>query len=354
MQVLKKHWFLAGLLLFIPLGMLLGKNEPSEVLQTLIKSVPTAVCTGTILFLMSVTLDSGSLFQSLRKPLPVLLACSVNQLCIPLLCLPLLLLQKSSDLRVGLLIAASVPCTMAAASVWTRRAGGNDAVSLLVTLLTNGCCFVVTPIWMSLGSEWFGTADASAGLGFLQMMQRLVLTAFLPALAGQLLRLNIGAKAAVDRNKPRISIMAQSIILLLVFVSCFKGGVDFAEKNLGIGLRHAEFLVVWACCIALHVAAMGIVWGLSRLLRLNESDRRAAVIAGSQKTLPIGMLVSQATGQPFSLLPMLMYHASQLFIDTWVADSLAARKPPAEESGQGSQNESSETGGASATDGPPD
>tara|TARA_B100001939_G_scaffold203575_1_gene175008 strand:- start:108 stop:1163 length:1056 start_codon:yes stop_codon:yes gene_type:complete len=328
MMILKKHWFLVGLLILIPLGILLGRNDPPEWLPGLVRSVPTSICTGAILFLMSVTLDSGRLFQSLRKPLPVLLACGVNQLCIPLLCLPLLFLQASPDLRVGLLISASVPCTMAAASVWTRRAGGNDAVSLLVTLLTNGLCFVVTPLWMSVGTEWFGTSDASRGLGFVPMMQRLVLTALLPALAGQLLRLAPKPKDVVDRNKPKFSMMAQSIILFLVFVSCFKGGMDFAKNNLGEGLRHTEFLTVWVCCIGLHVAAMGIVWVLSGVLKLKESDRRATVIAGSQKTLPIGMLVSQATGLPFSLLPMLMYHASQLFIDTWVADRLAARGTP--------------------------
>ncbi len=90
-------------------------------------------------------------------------------------------------------------------------------------------------------------------------------------------------------------------------------------------LRHVEFATVWACCIGLHLAAMGLMWILTGLISVSEADRRACVFAGSQKTLPIGILVSQATGLPFSLLPMLMYHASQLFIDTWIADRLKKR-----------------------------
>ena len=52
------------------------------------------------------------------------------------------------DLAVGLLVAAAAPCTLASAAVWTRRAGGNDAVALMVTIGTNLTCFVVTPLWL--------------------------------------------------------------------------------------------------------------------------------------------------------------------------------------------------------------
>ena len=219
---------------------------------------------------------------------------------------------------------------MAAASVWTRRASGNDAVSLLVTLLTNGLCFVITPAWMSIGTRWFGTSDTSTGLGFWDMMLRLVFAALLQALIGQLLRISTTVRTIVDRNKPVFSTIAQCIILTLVFVSSFRGGLGFQEQGMSQNLRHTEFAIVWICCIGLHLAGMGLIWILSGMTRLKEADRRACVFAGSQKTLPIGILVSQATGLPFSLLPMLMYHASQLFIDTWVADRLKKRDLPDE------------------------
>lgn len=328
MTALKRHWFLFGLLSLIPLAVGLAQCEPAEAFITAVDSVPSSLCTATILFLMSVTLNSGRLLDSMRRPLPVVVACGVNQILLPLMCLPLLLLQWSADLKVGLLIAASVPCTMAAASVWTRRAEGNDAVSLLVTLLTNGFCFLITPIWMSVGTTWFGTSDASSGLGFRDMVMRLVLAALIPALLGQLTRLSSSARGFVDRNKPWFSITAQCIILTLVFISSFKGGLKFQSEEMGENLRHAEFATAWICCVGLHLLAIAVVWPLTGILKLPEEDRRACVFAGSQKTLPIGILVSQATGLPFSLLPMLMYHASQLFIDTWIADRLKLRPKP--------------------------
>ncbi len=324
-SVFKRHWFLFGLLILIPLAAALAQADLPDSFANTVTSVPTSYCTAAILFLMAVTLNSGRLLDSVRRPMPVVVACGVNQLAIPLLCLPLLALQKSPDMKVGLLIAASVPCTMAAASVWTRRAGGNDAVSLLVTLLTNGLCFLVTPIWMSVGTRWFATSDLTTGLGFQDMVLRLTMAALLPAVVGQLLRGSIAVRTFVDCHKPKFSTVAQLIILTLVFVSSFKGGQHFSSGGLSANLRHIEFATAWACCIGIHLAAMLIAWMISGTLKFAEEDRRACVIAGSQKTLPIGILVSQATGLPFSLLPILMYHASQLFIDTWIADRLKLR-----------------------------
>jgi len=321
---LKRHWFLVGLLVLLPLGISLGRENPLPSMAKLIHQFPTPLCTGGILFLMSATLDAGKLMSSLRRPYPVMTACGINMLLLPLLCLPLLAFQQTPDFKVGLLIAACVPCTMAAASVWTRKAEGNDAVSLLVTLLTNGACFIVIPVWMEIGRVAFGTADTATAVSFGNMVLRLTVGALLPALLGQIVRGRTGVRRWVDGNKNLISNMAQAIILTLVFISSFKGGqnFDFDGSN---GLPHEALLTVWGSCIVLHLVAAAVGWSASGLFGFSESDRRAIVFAGSQKTLPIGLLVSEATGMPFSIIPMLMFHGSQLFIDTWIAGRLQKR-----------------------------
>lgn len=326
MKSLAKHWFLVGLVALIPLAIVTGwMSEQGQTLPTLVNLVPSKWCTAAILFFMSLTLNSGKLFAAVKAPLPVAIAAVTNQLVIPTLCLPLLLLPWSPDIAVGLMIAASVPCTMAAASVWTRKAQGNDAVSLLVTLLTNGLCFLIAPAWLWVGHRWFGLVDTSGGLRFNDLVFRLVLTALLPAILGQILRLNTTIRSFVDRNKSAISTLAQCLILTLVFVSAFRGGQQFSGSDLAQNLRHTEFLSVWVCCIGLHLAAMLIAWKAALAAEVSEADARACVIAGSQKTLPIGIVLSDASGMPFSILPMLMFHASQLFIDTAVASRLKAR-----------------------------
>ena len=48
----------------------------------------------------------------------------------------------------GMIIASATPCTLATGAVWTRRAGGNDGVTMMVTILTNSTCFIVMPLWI--------------------------------------------------------------------------------------------------------------------------------------------------------------------------------------------------------------
>lgn len=324
MSFICRQWFLVGLLGFLSLGITLGRQDSNPWLASLVHRLPTLWCTGGILFLMSVMLDTGKLMRSLRRPYAVLTACAINMICLPLMCLPLLSLQQTPALRVGLLIAAAVPCTMAAASVWTRRAEGNDAVALLVSLLTNGFCFILTPAWMELGRAAFRTADTSDAISFEEMMIRLTVAALLPAILGQAVRIQVRLRTWVDSHRRLCSNLTQLFMLSLVFISSFKGGQTFdVDRTTDLSLQ--ALLIVWASCVALHLAAAGLGWTAGGWFGYAEGDRRAIVIAGSQKTLPIGLLVSEATGMPLSIVPILMFHASQLFVDTWIAGRMQKR-----------------------------
>ncbi len=77
------------------------------------------------------------------------LAILLNTVMVPLLAWPLSFCLNS-ELGYGLIVAAAAPCTLASAAVWTRRAGGNDSVAILVTIVTNSLCFVITPMWVYL------------------------------------------------------------------------------------------------------------------------------------------------------------------------------------------------------------
>lgn len=106
----------------------------------------------------------------------------LNSGFIPVLAWGLSTFQQIRDFEIGLMIAATVPCTMAAASVWTRKAHGNDAISLMVTLITNMMCFLITPFWLSL------TVGQGVSLNMEAMVFDLLFVVLLPTLAGQAFR----------------------------------------------------------------------------------------------------------------------------------------------------------------------
>jgi sodium/bile acid cotransporter 7 len=327
-----KRWFPAALLTLIGIGLSIGAQVPAESLTGWIDWLRPTWITGIVLFLMSYSLDSRQLAASMRAPRPVLWATVVNIGLIPLLGWGLTIVQTSPDFSIGLMIAASVPCTMAAASVWTRRAGGNDAVSLLVTALTNGSCFLFTPFWLNL------TYGGNVQLDVVAMMMRLVMAVMIPATFGQLIRLLPGQADFATRHKTAIGVLAQGCILVLVFkASCGAGtrlgDVAFVQQIGGLCL-------VWVSCIILHLAAMAVGLAGARRFGFSRADQTAVAFSGSQKTLPIGVLLATdpkmfgnpdllgaGLGVPFAVFPMLMYHASQLVVDTFIADRMVAKTP---------------------------
>lgn len=316
-RLLKRHWFLFALLILIPLGVALG-IQFGERVNWLANLVPARWITAIALFLMAFTLNSSQLKQSLASPGPVLLATVINFGLIPAVALVVAPLQLTLDFQYGLMVAASSPCTMAAASVWTRQAGGNDAVSLLVTLITNSICVVVTPFWLQLGT------GSEVELGFSQMASRLLLAVLIPGILGQVLRLNGRVERFATANKPRLSALAMSCILVLVFSSSLKCGVQLSGSTAAPGAVAVG--LVWCSCIGLHLMAMFVAWLVCRFTGITDFDRPAVLFASSQKTLPIGVMMAaeltNSAGVAFAVFPMLMFHASQLIIDTAIANRL--------------------------------
>ncbi len=326
---LKKHWFLVGLVGLVSSGLGIGVTLPPELAERLSGYIDAKWITRAVLFLMAFSLDSAKLRASVRFPNPVLCASVINSGAIPLAAWGLMSLQQDPSFEVGLMIAASVPCTLAAVSVWTRKAGGNDAVSLLTTLLTNTLCFVVTPFWLNLALRGVeNTGGVELGVG--PMVTRLLGVVLVPTILGQACRMIPAAREFAVAQKSRIGIAAQGMILVLVFTAAaLKAGPQLGAGGIDAG----AIGVVWGCCLGLHLAAMaaGAVGG--RMLGLSREDRIAVLFGSSQKTLPIGVYLATSPEMfgsgsfPFAVFPMLMFHATQLFVDTIIADRIAASAP---------------------------
>jgi solute carrier family 10 (sodium/bile acid cotransporter), member 7 len=327
LEFAKRRWFLVSLLTLITSGLVIGSQCSMESVEYFKSLIPTRPLTAFVLLLMAFSLNSQQLKASFRAPAPVIWACLVNFGLLPIMGVFLMRFQMTPDFRIGLMIAATTPCTLAAASVWTRKAGGNDAVSLLTTLVTNTACFILTPFWLNYGTSRSVPLDAA------DLMQRLVLIVLIPTLLGQALRIPRKAADFATKNKTAIGVVAQSCILSLVFLSALGGGVQLQKAD--IGKQLTAVLLVWTCCIVMHVVALAVAWFGGGLFGFDRRDRIAAAFAGSQKTLPIGVYLATdpevfggadvvaGAAIPFAVFPMLMFHASQLFIDTIVADRLA-------------------------------
>lgn len=318
---LAKSWFLLALLVLLPGGMAWGWSTSEAWRVATAGRVQPAVTTTIILFLMSFSLDSGKLRESFRAPKPVVWGTLVNIGLLPLLAWPLAMAHLLPDFSLGLMIAAAVPCTLATASVSTRQAGGNDAVSLLVTLLTNLAGVVLTPLWL----RWAISADADIVPA--PIIRNLALTVLLPTIIGQLARQLPPLGRLAMACKFEIGVVAQCLVLLIVAKTAIEaGGRLQGQSQWPTAVDFARLTIE---CAGLHALAMLIAERGGRWLDLSRPDRIATMFAGSQKTLPVGLLLSAmpaVTGGrslPFITFPILLFHAVQLVMDTAIADRMA-------------------------------
>jgi len=336
-RIFSNQWFLIVLVLALAVGFLspvwgqlswLSPAEEGLLDYSRAKGLRSLIVMA-VLFVMALPLDFAAVSSVLRRPAAGLLATGVNVLALPLfawLLVSLLHLAKPSmdeNLLLGILIAAATPCTLASAAVWTRRAGGNDAVAMLVTVVTNSLCFLITPAWLAV------TTGQSVELDLAGMILRLVILVLLPLTAAQLLRLARPVATWSARHKKALGVAAQCGVLAVVLMASVGSGHDIARQEAALGWL--DVAIMLAAVAAIHTCMLFFGLGLARALKLGRAEAIAVGFAGSQKTLMVGVDVALRYFPPLAALPMIAFHAGQLVIDTVIADRMRRRSGRATE-----------------------
>lgn len=275
-----------------------------------------------VMFITALPLEARSIWQTLKRPLAPAIALTMTYGLLPLMAWGLSNLISDPSLAGGLLVASVTPCTVASAAVWTRRAGGNDSVAILSTVLTNLACFVVPPLWLAVmlrGTPASGALDAG------KLMVELLLLVVLPMVLAQLARLHGSVAEFAARRKQGLSTLSQCGILLMVLFGAINSGLKMQES--GAALSSAELVqqglqiaIMVALVLSIHTGVFFAGYALTQRLGLTKADAIGVGFSGSQKTLMVGLEIAIAS--QLSILPMITFHAGQLFIDTLIADRL--------------------------------
>jgi solute carrier family 10 (sodium/bile acid cotransporter), member 7 len=310
----RQRWFLIALLTTLVAGI----GWP-QVMGPVARWLPGDIIVAVVTFIMALPLETGALWRAVRRPGGAWLAAALNSGVAP----PLGWLASRmlpAELAIGVILAASVPCTLATAAVWTRRAGGNDAVAFLVTMITNLICFAVVPAWLML------LVSVHADVDFQAIVTGLILLVVLPIILAQALRQRRPVGEMATRHISLLSTLAQVGVLLMVFVGAVSSGERVAVLEEGSVVSFGNMALMTVAVVFVHTALLALGFGLSRVFNISQADSIAVAFAGSQKTLMVGAYVALAVG-PLAILPMVAYHAAQLVIDTLVADWLRQRAP---------------------------
>lgn len=316
---LTKHWFLTALGTCYLGGYLLA--DPLEPLLSI--SLLRYGVVFVVMWAMGVTLHADTVRKSMTRPLPSLLGIGVNVALVPILCLPAMWFLPDR-LFGGLFVTAIVPCTLASASVWTRKAGGDDSIAMMTTVVTNLACVIVVPlgIWLVLAQQV--QIDAT------EQVKKLSILVVLPLLLAQVMRI-AGLAGWADRNKPRLSLLGQcGILVMVIFGAITSGVIDQSEPAVEPSSRWLIAASLIFAAVAVHMLSLYLGVLFARILKMPRAHQIAIGIAGSQKTLMVGLQIAIDCG--VSVVPMLVYHISQLVIDTVIAERWKERSDQQTES----------------------
>ncbi|MHA6247243.1 bile acid:sodium symporter family protein [Pontibacter sp. CAU 1760] len=240
----------------------------------------------------------------------------------PLLILPLHSFFEGSEqelLWLGTFYLAALPSTVSSSVVMVSIAGGNLPAAIFNASISSLMGIFLTPLWMGL---FLSGTSTDFDLG--SVMGKLILQVLLPVVLGILLHRYWGGFA--ERNKKRLRVFDQVIILLIVFTSFCE---SFA-RDMFSGYTLGNLLLLGMALIALFFLVYFIIAGVSRLLDFSREDSVTAVFCGSKKSLVHGTVMSKvlfpdANMVGIILLPIMLYHAFQLLAASIIAQA-SARK----------------------------
>ena len=336
-KFIKNQWFL--LILAAALGVGYHWNAPSSGFKT---SVGLTILVVPQMFLMSFTLPTGELIAGIRNYKAILLGIVVGFVIMPLLAALIgncsfLFPVAAIPLSFGLLAMVAGPTTQTSNIVWSRLAKANDALSLALTIILTSLCFIISPTLIRLfGPSVLSRATAgnvelgdslNQSFDVAKMAMSMFLKVVVPSALGQAARLIY--KPESPKFKRCVRIFCQVLVLLLVWASIGEASVNVTKKTGAAGLLSvASPFVLTAlvfACVFVHGAGLLLVHVGARVLKLNDRDRRATMLTGSQKTLPVSALILddliRAGGIPgvaigLGIISLVAFHASQLIFDT--------------------------------------
>ena len=287
----------------------------------------SAVGIALIFFLYGLKLSPQKLKAGLGNYKLHLLVQACTFLVFPLVVLlfrPLVQNAEHELLWLSFFFLAALPSTVSSSVVMVSIAKGNIPAAIFNASISGIIGIVITPLWMGLFID-----DMQTDFDFTEIYTKLVLQILAPVILGLLLQRFWGA--FIQKHTKKLTLFDKSIILLIIyksFATSFNDGI-FS----GVSLFDLAILVVGV--LFLFVLVYMLTGRIATALGFSIEDRITAQFCGTKKSLVHGTVFSKIIfgGMPglgLVLLPLMIFHASQIMIISAIASRFANREMPNE------------------------
>ncbi|MCO6161634.1 bile acid:sodium symporter family protein [Flavobacterium sp. NRK F7] len=294
-----------------------SKNSPIPL--SLIGSIGVAL----IFFFYGLKLHPDKIKRGLKNWKLHLLVQLSTFLLFPIIVLvvkPFLVTEEQETLWLAFLFLAALPSTVSSSVVMVSIANGNIPAAIFNASISGLIGILITPLWMGL---FLQHNEVAFDLGSIYI--KLGTEILLPVFLGILLQRFLG-KYAAQYNK-QLTLFDKSIILLIIY----KSFSESFEEKVFTTVSIIDLLYLFILDLLFFILIFGCIGFVSKKLQFSKEDQITAQFCGTKKSLVHGTVFSKilfpsnvATG--IILLPLMVFHAMQIFIISFIASTLGNQK----------------------------
>ncbi len=316
---LKEQWFLASLgfvflaVIYEPFNILSGtgiflKNHHGPEFMIF-----------AIFIISGLVIETSQIRAGIRDIRSTLLALALILAAAPLAARVLYMLPMETGVALGFFIVAAMPTTLSSGVVMTGTAGGNMAHALFVTILSNFIAVVSIPVVLSYLLTLLHHTGGQFSIDQSAIVMKLFFLVVLPLAAGMFI------KGSVFRNRDipasKLQVINQCLVIAVVFIS-ISGAKNVLLERGGV------FFYVALLAFVFHIMLLTASFCLVRLSGIERGRRESIIFMGSQKTLPLSIVIQVTYFPQFgtALLVCVIHHVVHLMIDGFLSTEMGRKE----------------------------
>ena len=248
-------------------------------------------------------------------------ACTFLVFPIIILCFyPFLHSEYDKNIWLAFLFLASLPSTVSSSVVMVSIAKGNIPAAIFNASISGLIGIIITPLWLGL---FLNDTAANYDLGDIYI--KLIVEVVVPVILGLFLHRFWGSLA--QKYNSYLTLFDKSIILLIIY----KSFASSFEENVFSGIDAFDIMIIAVAVSALFYLVYFLTGFLSNKLGFNVEDKITAQFCGTKKSLVHGtvfakILFPNPSAMGIILLPIMLFHAFQIFIISFIATHIGNRK----------------------------
>ena len=234
--------------------------------------------------------------------------------------LPFIKSDENHIMWLSIFFLAALPSTVSSSVVMVGIAKGNISGAIFNASISGLLGIIITPLWMGLfmdsETQGFNLLDAFTGL-FIKIL--------LPVIIGLTLHNKLGN--IVLKNSKKLAWFDKIIILTIVYKSFSESFITGLFNT----INTFDLSILAFSVIALFIVVYFSISKITSILKFSREDRITALFSGSKKSLVHGTVMSKVlfenmTSQGIFIIPIMIYHAMQLIVISFIAQKMSKDK----------------------------